>query len=138
MDRTKKRYEYEVTNCCPIEKDKCTDKCNKSKTCVYRKGLIKILGQKKSKTGCDNYYIQDNGNCEVLERKPITKDCKKCNCPSNNHINKYLSKESMFTVDWGSNYKRHFKNFKDARNFAYFKAFYFEVKINGIKFDRAF
>ena len=54
---------------------------------------IKIVPIEKEKmmktedTGCKGYYLDEEGNCEVLtlegDTKPTLKDCKKCSCPYN-------------------------------------------------------
>lgn len=41
-------------------------------------------------------------------------------------------------VRWGKNHKKYFKDYEEARNFAYNKAFYFHTTLNGIEFKRAF
>lgn len=47
----------------------------------------------------------------------------------------------MNKVEWlanGKNYNRLFAKYQDAYDFAYNKAFYYEVLLNGKRFSRAF
>lgn len=43
-----------------------------------------------------------------------------------------------YVVTWGKDHKKSFNKEKQARDFAYQKAFYFAVSINGVVFERSF
>jgi hypothetical protein len=51
-------------------------------------------------------------------------------------IKKSINKMS-YEIKWGSHIKR-FKNLAEAKLFAYYKAFYFDVYFDGVLFKRAF
>lgn len=44
----------------------------------------------------------------------------------------------MFTIKYGNNHEEYFANYEDAKNRAYYLAFYYTVYIDGKLFERIF
>ena len=49
-----------------------------------------------------------------------------------------MTKQKSNIIEWGNNHKRYIKDYKKALQIAYYKAFYFTVKLNGVTINRSF